>query len=51
MMTRVHILLTPDNEHNKVFTDVPIIEFRRAKSLKETLVKQKYLKLKTKDWS
>ena len=36
IMARIHLLLTPDNEHSKVFRDVPIIGF------------QKFLKLKTK---
>ena len=31
-MTKIHLLLTPDNEHNKVFRDVPIIGIRRAKN-------------------
>ena len=47
-MTRIHLLLTPDKEHNKVFSDVRIIGFRRVKSLKDILVREKYLKLKTK---
>ena len=34
IMTRIHLLLTPDNEHNKVFSDVPIIGFRGAKNFK-----------------
>ena len=34
IMTRIHLLLIPDNEHNKVFRGTPIIGFRRAKSLK-----------------
>ena len=36
IMAKMHLHLTPDNEHNKVFRDVPIVGF------------QKYLKLKTK---
>ena len=40
-MTRIHLLLTPGNEHNKVFRDVPIIGFRRAKSLKDIVVRAK----------
>ena len=32
IMTRIHLLLTPDNEHDKVFRDVFIIGFRRVKS-------------------
>ena len=41
IMTKIHLLLTPDKEHNKVFRDVPIIGFRRAKSLKDILVRAK----------
>ena len=48
LKTRIHLLLTPDNEHIKVFRNVAIIEFRRAKSLKNILVRAKNLKLKTK---
>ena len=49
-MTRIHLLLTPDNEHNKVFRDVPIIGFRRAKSLKDILVRAKIPQIKNKGW-
>ena len=38
IMARIHLLLTSDNEHNKVFRDAAIIGFRRAKSLKDILV-------------
>ena len=48
IMTRIHLLLTPDNEHNKVFRDVPIIGFRRAKSLKDILVRAKVPQIKNK---
>ena len=44
-MTRIHLLLTPDNKHNKVFRDISVIGFRRAKSLKDILVRKN---LKTK---
>ena len=50
MMTRIHLLLTPDNEHNNVFRDVPIIGFRRAKSLKDILVRAKIPQIKNKGW-
>ena len=43
----MHLLLTPDNMHNKVVKDTPIIGFRTAKSLKDILVREN-LKLKTK---
>ena len=33
------LLLTSDNEHNKLFRDVFIIGFRRAKLLKDILVR------------
>ena len=47
---RIHPLLTPDNEHNKVFKDVPIIGFRRVKSLKNILVRAKIPQIKKKGW-
>ena len=49
-MTRIQLLLTPDNEHNKVFRDTPIIGFRRTKSLKDILVMAKVSQFKNKDW-
>ena len=48
-MTRIHLLLTPDNEHNKVLRDVPIIGFCRTKSLKDILVRAKISQIKNKD--
>ena len=47
-MIRIHLLLTPDNKHNKVFRDVPIIGLRRAKRLKDILVRTKVPQIKTK---
>ena len=40
-MSFLHLLLTPDQEHQKVFHKVPIIGFQRVKSLKDILVKAK----------
>ena len=40
-MSFQHLLLAPDQEHQKVFHKVPIIGFRTAKSLKDTLVAAK----------
>ena len=40
-MSFLYLLLTPDQEHQKVFHKVPIIGFRRAKSLKDILVRAK----------
>ena len=48
IMTRIHLLLTPDNEHSKLFRDVPITGFRRAKSLKDILVRTKIPQIKNK---
>ena len=47
-MTRIHLLLTPDNEHNEVFRDVLVIGFRRAKSLNHIFVRAKVPQIKTK---
>jgi len=41
LLRNIHILLTPDAEHRKVFTDVPLIGFKRGKSLKDLLVRAK----------
>ena len=49
-MNRMHILLTPDRQHNKVFRDIPIIGFRRAKSLKNILVRAEIPQIKNKFW-
>lgn len=46
IVTRIHLLLTPDNEHIKVFRNVAIIGFRRAKSLKNILVRAKKPQIK-----
>ena len=50
IMTRIHLLLTPDNEHNQVFRDITIIGFRRAKSLKDILVRAKIPQIINKSW-
>ena len=50
IMTRIHLLLTPDNEHNKVFRDISIIGFRRTKNLKDILVREKIPQIKNKGW-
>ena len=34
----IHLLLTPDKEHEKVFSTVPIVGFKKGKSLKDFLV-------------
>ena len=40
-MSFLHLLLIPDQEHQQAFHKVPIIGFRRAKSLKDILVRAK----------
>ena len=40
-MSFLHLLLIPDQEHQQAFHKVPIISFRRAKSLKDILVRAK----------
>ena len=49
-MTRIHFLLALDNEYNKVFRDVAIIRFRRAKTLKDIRVRVKISEIKNKGW-
>ena len=34
-MSFLHLLLTPDQEHQKVFHKIPVIGFSRAKRLKD----------------
>ena len=41
VLSEIHLLLTPDREHGKVFERIPIVWFRRAKSLKDTHVRAK----------
>ena len=48
VLSEIHLLLTPDREHGKVFEKVPIIGFRRAKSLKDILVRAKVAPLEKK---
>ena len=52
MLSEIHLLLTPDREHGKVFDKVRIIGFRRAKSLEVILVRAMLSPLeKEKGWS
>ena len=41
----IHLLLACDREHKRVFPDVPMVGFRKAKSLKDFLVRAKIPKL------
>ena len=44
---KIHLLLTPDRKHRKVFENVPLIGFKKGKSLKNILVRTKVPPLKT----
>ena len=48
-MLFLHFLLTPDQEHHSVFHKFRIIGFRRAKSLKDILVRAKVSSLQKKE--
>ena len=43
-MEELHVLLTPNKKHKKVFPNVPISGFRNGKSLKDLLVRETLLK-------
>ena len=40
-LSKIHLLLTPDSEHRDVFQNIPIVGFKRGKSLKDFLVRAK----------
>ena len=44
-MEELHILLTPNRKHKKVFPDVPVVGFWNGKSLEDYLVRAKLPKL------
>ena len=39
VLEELHILFAPDEQHRKVFTDIPRIGFKNGKSLKDHLVR------------
>ena len=41
VLSKIHILLTPNEEHRKVFPDLPVVGFWNGKSLKDILVRAK----------
>ena len=49
VLQRIHLLLTPDGEHRTVFPEVPIVGFKRGKSIRDFLVKAKLPPLEE-DW-
>ena len=42
IMEELHILLTPNTEHKKVFSDVPVVGFRMARALNITCIEPNY---------
>lgn len=48
VLLEIHLTLTPDREHQKVFEKVSINEFRRTKGLKDILVRAKVAPLEKK---
>ena len=47
ILLKIHLLLTRDKEHGKAFENIPIIGFKKGKSLKDIMVKAKVPTLKT----
>ena len=41
ILKNIHLLLTCDKSHEKVFQDIPLVGFRKGKSLKDYLVRAK----------
>ena len=41
VLQKVRIILTPDQEHKKVFQDIPVVGFRNGKILNDCLVRAK----------
>ena len=44
-LSNIHLLLTPNKEHHDVFCNIPVIGFKRGKSLKDILVRAKLPKI------
>ena len=45
ILQELHLLLAPDKEHKKFFSNVPVIGFRSGKSLKDYLVRASLTKI------
>ena len=41
VLSNINLLLTPDAQHRKVFPEVPVVGFKRGKSLKDLLIRAK----------
>ena len=38
ILSKIHLLLTPDREYSKVFENIPLIGYKKGKRLKDILV-------------
>ena len=47
ILRRLHIMLEASEEHRKLFKDQPLVVFRRAPNLKDSLVRSRLPKLQT----
>ena len=45
VLTNIHVLLTHNEEHRNAFTHIPLVGFKRGKSLKDLLVREKLTKI------
>jgi len=45
ILSNFHLLLTPDSEHRNIFQNIPIVGFKRGRSLKDLLVRAKLSKV------
>ena len=41
ILSKIHLLLTPNKSHENVFPNVPVVAFKRGRSLKDILVRAK----------
>ena len=44
ILNSIHVLLAPNTEHQNVFPEVPLVGFKKGKSLKDILVRAKVRK-------
>ena len=49
ILSRIHILLTPDRGDSKVFENIPVISLKKEKSFKDILVEAKVRSIKTEE--
>ena len=49
ILEELHILLAPDEQHSKVFTDIPRMGFKNGKSFKDHLVRSALPKIDVAD--